>query len=279
MKIDTFYGDSIFCHNQDEIDNQVSDKDYEQFDRIFTDCIDIVEKDLALDEGANLDIWDSFNTHKKAYRSALSKAHLHMRKHEWTESLQYLTTAKEEINAAKKEVKSTESTMTSAAFGILANAVLTMIMDVIPGMTYLIGIDSSSAIGSEIRKTIALPSVGSKAASKVSKVSKSLIKNDVKAASQIVSAKKKCDALVSYAKKTKVISTTMTILYAVSKIIDDAYSIIKEFREDENNERLTAEKLNIYKNNIVRTLDKFSDTVEKEIKAVREKQKEESRKS
>ena len=279
MKIDTFYGDSIFCHNQDEIDNQVSDKDYEQFDRIFTDCIDIVEKDLALDEGANLDIWSSFNTHKKAYRTALSKAHFHMRKHEWTESLQYLTTAKEEINAAKKEVKSTESTMTSAAFGILANAVLSMIMDVIPGMTYLIGIDSSSAIGSEIRKTIALPSVGTKAASKVSKVSKSLIKNDVKAASQIVSAKKKCDALVSYAKKTKVISTTMTILYAVSKIVDDAYSIIKEFREDENNERLTAEKLNIYKNNIVRTLDKFSDTVEKEIKAVREKQKEESRKS
>ena len=279
MKIDTFYGDSIFCHNQDEIDNQVSDKDYEEFDRIFTDCIDIVEKDLALDEGANLDIWGSFNTHKKAYRAALSKAHLHMRKHEWTESLQYLTTAKEEINAAKKEVKSTESTMTSAAFGILANAILSMIMDVIPGMTYLIGIDNSSAIGSEIRKTIALPAVGSKAVGKVSKVSKTLIKNDAKVVTQIVSAKSKCDKLISYAKKTKVVSTTMTILYTVSKIIDDAYSIIKEFREDENNERLTAEKLNIYKNNIVRTLDKFSDTVEKEIKAVREKQKEESRKS
>ena len=278
MKIDTFYGDSIFYHNEEDLDNSASYKDYEEFDRIFTECIDILEKDLALDEGTNIEIWSSFNSYKKAYRSALSKAHMCMRKKEWSESIQYLSNAKSAIKKCKEEVESTKSNITSAAFGILANSVLTMIMDTLPGMTYLIGIENDSAIGSEIRKAISLPTTSVNTIKGISKVSKVLLKNDSKTVKQIISAKLKCDELIKYAKGFKVVSISMTVLYAISHIIDDAYSIIKEFKEDENNEKLTGDKLNLYKNNIIKTLDKFDDTIEKEIKAVKEKQNK-SRKS
>ena len=279
MKIDTFYGDSIFVHQKDDLISTSTEDNYKEFDKIFGDCIDIYRDDYSISEGANIDIWGSFNSHKKAYRKALASAHLHMRKKEWTEASQYLSTAKREIDDCKKEVKATESDVGSAAFGFLLNSTLSMIMDIIPGMTYLIGVSQDSVIGSEIRKSIALPAVGSKAVSKVSKVSKTLIKNDIKAAQQIISAKNKCDMLIKASKGIKAFSYTTRVLYAVSHIIDDIYGIVKAFREDEKNERLSVDKMNVYKNNIIKTLDNFSDVVEKESKAVKEKQKEESRKS
>jgi hypothetical protein len=279
MKIDTFYGDSIFTHQKNDLIYTSTEDNYKEFDKIFDDCIDIYCDDYSITEGANIDIWESFNTHKKAYRKALSSAHLHMRKKEWVEASQFLSTAKKEIDECKKEVKSTESDVSSVAFGFLLNSTLSMIMDIIPGMTYIIGVSQDSVIGSEIRKSIALPAVGSKTVSKISKVSKTLIKNDIKTAKQIISAKNKCDKLISYSKGIKAFSYTTKILYAVSHIIDDIYGIVKAFREDEKNERLSIDKMNVYKNNIIKTLNNFSDIIEKESKAVKEKQKKESRKS
>jgi len=283
FKINTLYGDSIFANinKEDDFVNSSSIEDYEKFDRIFGECLDIMIDDysLSIDEGANIDIWKSFNSHKKSYRTALSKAHFHMRTKEWSESIQYLTTAKKEIDECKKEVNKTTSDVGSVAFGFLLNSVLSMVMDTIPGMSYLIAVDRESAIGSEIRKAVALPAVATKATKKINKVSKALIKNDIKMVTKVVDAKAKCDNLIKVSKGAKVISYTTQVLYAISRVIDDIYGIIKAFKADEKNERLTVDKLNVYKNNIIHTLDKFTDTVEKELKAVKEKSREEARKS
>ena len=63
----------------------------------------------------------------------------------------YRDTAKKDINDCKREVKSIKSdSMTSATFGILVNTTLSMVMDIIPGMSYIIGMDRSSNIGKDV---------------------------------------------------------------------------------------------------------------------------------
>lgn len=270
MKIDSFYGDSIFYHSKDELDDIItqSSEDSDKFDLIFNtiDDVDIVE------EGANIDIWKSFNDYKKAYRDDMKKAHSNIRSKHWMEAAYYLDTAKKDINDCKKEVKSIKSdSMTSATFGILANTTLSMIMDIVPGMSYIIGIDRSSVAVKDIKNSMDLPKSSSKAS-----INKALIKDDISNAGQLLSAKSKCETLLNYAKGKPSILSAIT---ASIHLMDDAYSVIKAFKNDKNNRKLTSEKLNIYKTNIIKTLDSFTAVIDKEAKAVREKQKEESRKS
>ena len=270
---DSFYGDSIFYHSKDELDDVItqSSEDSDEFDLIFNTIDDV---DTVVDEGTNIDIWKSFNDCKKAYRDDIKKAHKYMRSKHWIEASYYLDTAKKDINDCKREVKSIKSdSMTSATFGILVNTTLSMVMDIIPGMSYIIGMDRSSNIGKDVMNSIDLPKHSSKAS-----VEKALIKDDISNAAQLLSAKSKCETLLSYANSTGSISIT-SIIKSTIHILDDTYSIIKAFKNDKNNRKLTTEKLNIYKSNIIKTLDSFSSVIDKESKAVKEKQKEESRKS
>lgn len=265
MKIDTFYGDSIFCHNEEDLDNNITTDNDKELDKIFTDH-------FTLNEGTNLKISREFNDYKKAYRKDMAKAHSHMRQKEWSVSLYYLDTAKKDIKDCKKTINSFESNMTSAILGIFASTTLSMIMDVVPGMNYVIGMNQDLAIKDDIKKS--LPKFKSK-----DNVSKTLLKDDAELVNQVISAKGKCDKLITFAKTTEYANSGIILLKAVTHIIDDSYSIIKSFKDDKKNKKLTVEKLNIYKTNIIRTLDKFTEVIDKEIKVVKEKQKEESRKS
>ncbi len=270
---DSFYGDSIFYHSKDELDGIItqSSEDSDEFDLIFNTIDDV---DTVVDEGTNLNIWKSFNDYKKDYRDDMKKAHKNMRKKDWLEASYHLDTAKKDVNDCKREIKSIKSdSMTSAAFGILINTTLSMIIDFIPGMSYAIGMDRSSNISKDAMNSINLP----KSSSKTS-IEKTLIKDDIANADQILSAKSKCETLLNYANNTGSISV-MSIVKSVIHLLDDTYAIMKAFKADKNNRKLTTEKLNIYKSNIIKTLDSFSLVIDKESKAVKEKQKEESRKS
>ena len=269
MYTGTFYGDSIFTRAKEEnsLDKVTSEDNDKDLDRIF-------------DEGANAWMWDSFNSHKNNYRECMTKAHSHMRKKEWKDADKCLSDAKSEVNSCRKFIKNVESDPDEAAVGILVNSTLSIAMAVIPGMNYIIGIDKGSDILKDIGDSISVPDVGKEVSDKanIDKASLALTKDAINTVKKCYSVKKKCEMLVKIANTASIVPGTMTVLKLLGSTVDDIYSTAKALY-DEDDKNLTSDKCNTFKNNIIKTLDKFSKVIDEEQKAVKEKIKEESRKS
>ena len=265
----TLYGDSIFikAKEDDVLDKSISDENDKDFSRIFA-------------EGANSWMWDSFNTHKKSYKKNISKAHSHMRKKEWKEADKYLSDAKVDVNDCRKFIENVESEPDEAAIGILINSSLSMAMAVIPGISYLIGIEKGSEIVDDIANSISIPDVGKEVTDKanIDKTSLALTKDTISTVKKCYGAKKKCDLLIKAINSASIVPGVATIAKLLASTVDDIYSVAKAL-DDDNDKNLTSDKCNTFKNNIIRTLDKFSKVIDEEQKAVKEKIKEDSRKS
>ena len=267
MYTGTFYGDSIFTRakQEDTLDTTVSTEDNDKdFSRIF-------------DEGANSWMWDSFNSHKKAYRDNMSKAHSHMRKKEWKDADKYLSEAKTEVDNCRKFIENVESEADEAAIGILINSSLSMAMAIIPGMNYIIGIDKESDIVKDVTTNMSIPDVGKEVVDKadIDKTSLALAKDAVNIVKRCYSLKAKMDTIVKLAKSAT--PGVLTVASLLASTIDDIYSTAKALNDDKD-KNLTSDKCNTFKNNIISTLNKFSKVIDEEKKAVNEKIKEESRK-
>lgn len=105
-----------------------------------------------LNEGANIEYTKAFKEGKKAYRDNMKLAKKALKDGNYSECSQYLKKADKAVTEIEKVIRSVDSTVGSAVFGLFANGLCNTFEMLLPNLLYSVG--SNIAANSAIKMTM-----------------------------------------------------------------------------------------------------------------------------